>query len=645
MPYPAIVPAELAFAKDQIPWSRIYDDIYHSDNGGEAQVQHVFMAGNGLPERWRERDVFTIAETGFGQGLSFLVTWQAWQNDPQRATRLHFVSVEKHPFSTEDLAVLHQRYPALAALSAELLAQWPQLTPGFHRLNLDGGRVTLTLLLGEAVTLLSQLDARIDAIYLDGFSPDKNADIWSVDVLRALWRNTTPDTTLATYTVARTVRDALTEAGFAPHKETGFGSKRKRLAGTVAHAPHSRPVYAGERQALVIGAGMAGCAVAERLAARGWQVTVLDQSATPAQGASGNHVGLMHAHFTRDDNLLARLTRAGSEFTLQHLAGFATAPQQPVWGRPGLVQVARTADQAQTFRTIAHSGDWPAAMLRWLEPDQVAQQFSLATDWGAWWFERGAWVQPRSFCEASLARYADRIRFIGNQHVAQLGYVDGDWCASDSAGQLLARAPVAVLAHAFAAKQLPLAAELPLTASQRSTTLIAEGALPPVQAGISGAGYVTPALDGWHTTGAAVAQTGQETAAAAENIQRSQALFADCAITPAQTGRTRLCVRPGSADRMPLVGALPLPAHQQGKAHQLFHIRRYPDLYGLLGLGSRGLTFAPLAAELIAAQLNGEPLPLERDLVQAIDPARFLLRALRKGLPWPPQETAEVDDD
>ncbi|MBB5190603.1 tRNA 5-methylaminomethyl-2-thiouridine biosynthesis bifunctional protein [Silvimonas terrae] len=645
MPYPPLVPAELAFARGQIPWSREYDDVYHSDNGGEAQVHSVFMLGNGLPERWRTRKTFTIAETGFGLGLSFLVTWQAWRDDPQRSDHLHFVSVEKHPFRIADLAALHAHYPALAALSAQLRVQWPLLTPGFHRLHLDEGRVTLTLLLGEAATLLNQLDARIDAIYLDGFSPEKNADIWSPEVLRALWRNTHKETTLATYTVARTVRDALAEAGFIARKEDGFGSKRRRLSGTVAHAPHARPAYAGARQAVVVGAGMAGCAVAERLAARGWQVTVLDQSAEPAQGASGNHVGLMHAHFTRDDNLLARLTRAGSEYTLRHLAGFATAPMQPVWGMPGLVQLARTADQAQTFQAIVRSEAWPADLLDWLTPEQVAQQFNLATTWGAWWFARGAWVQPASFCRASLARFGDQVRFVAHAEVSRLICVDDGWQVWGPADALLSSTPIVILANAAAAKSLLQATELPLTASTRSTTLIAQGALPGATTGISGAGYVTPALAGWHTAGAAIVQPGQQAAAAQENIRRTESLFTHCEVTPTQTGLTRLCVRPGSTDRLPLVGALPLPADAQTRAHQLFHIRRHPGLYGLLGLGSRGLTFAPLAAEILAAELSGEPLPVERDLVQAIDPARFLLRALRKGLPWPPQAAEEPEDD
>ena len=334
MPYPSIVPAELAFCKNQIPWSSIYNDVYHSDNGGEGQVLSVFMAGNGLPERWRGRDTFTIAETGFGQGLSFLVTWQAWRDDPARSQRLHFVSVEKHPFRVEDLVVLHQRYPALADLSAELRTQWPLLTPGFHRLHLDGGRVVLTLLLGEAATMLGQLDARIDAIYLDGFSPDKNADIWSADVFKALWRNSTAETTLATYTVARAVRDALAEAGFMARKEVGYGSKRKRLVGVVAHAPHARPGFTGERCAVVVGAGMAGCAVAERLAVRGWRAIVLDQADEPAQGASGNLAGVYRPVVSVDDNLQSRLARTAF---WQGLRLFERLPEL-IWRQCGAAQ-------------------------------------------------------------------------------------------------------------------------------------------------------------------------------------------------------------------------------------------------------------------------------------------------------------------
>ncbi len=128
-----------------------------------------------------------MLETGFGTGLNFLVTWAAWRDDPQRPARLHFLSVEKHPFRADDLAHLHAQWPEFATLSSELLANWPVLTPGFHRIALDGGRVQLTLMLGDALDCLPQVQAGVDAFYLDGFAPDCNADLWRPSAVSMRW--------------------------------------------------------------------------------------------------------------------------------------------------------------------------------------------------------------------------------------------------------------------------------------------------------------------------------------------------------------------------------------------------------------------------------------------------------------------------
>ncbi|HXZ52689.1 MAG TPA: tRNA (5-methylaminomethyl-2-thiouridine)(34)-methyltransferase MnmD, partial [Burkholderiales bacterium] len=170
MPAP-LVPAELAFAADGTPYSSAYGDVYHSAAGGPAQARHVFLAGNGLPGRWAGRRVFTVLEAGFGLGLNFLATWAAWRTDPQRCARLHYVSVEKHPFRGNDLARLHARYAELAPLAAELRAAWPLLVPGLHRLEFDSGRMVLTLAFADLAEALPQLRLAADAIYLDGFAP------------------------------------------------------------------------------------------------------------------------------------------------------------------------------------------------------------------------------------------------------------------------------------------------------------------------------------------------------------------------------------------------------------------------------------------------------------------------------------------
>src|SRR6185295_16452359 len=210
-----ITAARLAFAADGTPFSETFGDVYHSAEGGLAQARHVFLAGNGLPERWRGRDLFTVLETGFGLGLSFLATWNAWRDDSARCRRLHFVSIEKHPFAAGDLAFLWEKYPELKKESRELIALWPMLVPGVHRMEFEGGKVVLTLFMGDIADGLPQLQLAADAIYLDGFAPQKNPQMWEPALLRHLGRLAAPGATLATWSVASSVRSSLEGAGFA----------------------------------------------------------------------------------------------------------------------------------------------------------------------------------------------------------------------------------------------------------------------------------------------------------------------------------------------------------------------------------------------------------------------------------------------
>ncbi|WP_157779524.1 tRNA (5-methylaminomethyl-2-thiouridine)(34)-methyltransferase MnmD, partial [Cupriavidus pauculus] len=195
----ALEPAEPVFSEDGIPYSPRYDDVYHSTAGGLEQARHVFLGGNGLPGNWARREQFVIVETGFGQGLNFLATWQAWRDDPQRCRRLHFVSIEKHPFTRDGLARLHAALGDLLPLAAQLQAQWPDALPGLHRLSFEDGAITLTLAFGDIETMLPRLALGADGFYLDGFSPSRNADMWSDSVFRGLGRLARMGATLATY--------------------------------------------------------------------------------------------------------------------------------------------------------------------------------------------------------------------------------------------------------------------------------------------------------------------------------------------------------------------------------------------------------------------------------------------------------------
>ena len=226
--------AGLQFGPDGTPVSVAYGDVYHSAAGGPAQARHVFLGGNDLPVRWQGRAQFSILETGFGLGLNFLSTWHAWQNDPRASAGLDFISLEKHPFTAGDLAVAQAVWPDYAGIAAELRAAWPPLTPGEHRVRLQGGRVTLRLFFGDALALLPTLEAAVDAFYLDGFSPARNPGMWSPELCAQLARQALPGATLATWSVAGTVRRALQAAGFSVEKRPGFAGKRQMLVGRYA---------------------------------------------------------------------------------------------------------------------------------------------------------------------------------------------------------------------------------------------------------------------------------------------------------------------------------------------------------------------------------------------------------------------------
>jgi len=225
---------------DGSPHSPRFNDVYRSRSGGLVQAVDVFLTGCGLPQRWHGRAQFTLLETGFGLGLNFLTTWAAWEADAQRCDCLHFVSVEAYPVAATDIVRSAQmRNPACEAdahllarvpvLAQELATAWQDLSPGMHRFHFAAGRVQLTLAVGEVEPMLQDLVCEADAVYLDGFSPALNPAMWSTATLQAVALHCRAGTTLATYSVARSVCDGLRQLGFRVEKCPGLPPKRQRL--------------------------------------------------------------------------------------------------------------------------------------------------------------------------------------------------------------------------------------------------------------------------------------------------------------------------------------------------------------------------------------------------------------------------------
>ena len=622
-------PAQLAYTKSGQLYAAGFDDIYHSAYGAPAQARQVFLAGNGLPERWQARDRFVILEIGFGAGLNFLAAWQAWQADPQRCRRLHFISLEKHPFTATDLARVQQAWPEFADLAVELQAQWPPLTPGVHRLHLANGQVILTLFFGDATKLLREVDATVDAFFLDGFAPEKNPALWRPEFFKGLTRLASAGTTLATWSVAGSVRNALKAAEFEVQKRPGFAGKRQMLVGCFRSQRPNRHPAPTDRRAIVIGAGIAGCTTAYRLAAAGWQVTVLEQGSEPGCGASSNLAGMLRPLPSADDNRLARLTRAG--FLATHaLLGHLPAAR---WAACGVMHLGREAEhEAQQQRTVKALG-FPPEVIQYLDRAAASQQIGWPVDTGGWWFPLGGWVQPASLCRAALSAFPEQINIRLNVTVNRLERVKNGWQVFDAAGALLAEAPHVIMASGVAAPGFKQFRWLPQSSARGQVSHLDSTRTPPLEVVVTKLGYIMPAIDGIQLLGATHLEGDPEPAVREadhrDNLARLRMIlpnFAKAVDASELTGRVGF--RPMSPDRLPIVGRVPdsLAATSNTRLH---NIPRQPGLWCVQGYGARGIVWSALMADLLVSQIEGEPLPLERDLADALDPGRFLIKRAR----------------
>ncbi len=638
-PHP-LTPARVHFRDDGTAFAPDFDDVYHSADGALAQARAVFLEGCGLPRRWAGRRIFRVLETGFGLGINALATAQAWLDDPARGERLHFFSIEKHPVCAGDLARGLRPQPELAALGRELVAQWPLPMPGLHRLWLADGAVLLTLCFGDIEELLPQLEGPFDAFYLDGFAPARNPAMWNSHVFRHCARLAADGATLATWSAAGTVRGALATAGFTVERKPGFGRKRHRIEAQYHppawRSPPADPAAAAPaaREVLIVGGGIAGAAVAQQFARRGWTSTLIDAAAAPPGGASAIRAATLHPHLSPDDALLSRLVRNG---VLQALAAWDTLAQagHDTGARlEGLAELATDEQDAAAMADCIARLAPPAGHACFLDAAGLSARCGLALRHGGWWFGQGGWVEPRRLIAAQLRHAGTRV--IGGREVTRIARRDGLWQAMDRDDAIIASAAALVLANAGDAARLA-PGHYRLRPHHGLQTLIeAQGqALPAVA--LTSALQAVALGNGQLLIGSHYAGSDRPDAAAAhrDNLERWSRVTGQPmpSSAPQAVDGTRIA----TPDHLPLAGALPDAAAALARADglrgaHLDDVPRLPGLFGAFGFGARGLAWSVLAAELIACRVNGEPPPLERELAAAIDPARHLMQAVRRGL-------------
>jgi len=654
--------AALTWSDSAEPYSSRFDDVYFSRDQGLAESHHVFLQGNGLPERWQRasRSGFCIAETGFGTGLNFLLTWQAWRAQGDAAPRLHFISVERYPLDAAQLQRALQLWPELRALSDELLDAWPGRLPGQHRLCFDSGRVILDLWWEDATAALSDLACRgelVDAWYLDGFAPSRNSDMWHSSVFTAMASLSRRDATVATFTAAGAVRRGLEDAGFSMRKVPGFGRKRESLVGRL-RAPVSplktmdtpwdldaQPAAATD-SALVIGAGLAGATLASALAARGVTVTVLDRGDIAGE-ASGNDQGILYTRLSRRHSTL-------TDFALQSFLHASTYYRQLF--AAGLLREGHDGSLCGSFHQQEDAEELALMqgrlqgledLARVLDAAGAEEHLGVTPALPGYWYPRSGWLNPPAVCHALLQ--APGITVLRNCGALTLDRCTQGWQALDTTGRSLASAQVAAVCAGPDSSALAGLDWLPLQPIRGQTShLPASTVTRKLRAALCHKGYISPARNGYHCIGASFklrdSSAELRDAEHRENIEklltalpqwRSQLPLPD----PAQI-QGRVGLRCASPDYLPLAGAVPdrsqfLQAYAglRKNARQVIDKRGsyVPGLYLNTAHGSRGLTSAPLCAQVLAAQICAEPPPLSRELLRALSPARFLMRDLSRN--------------
>jgi len=647
------------------------------------------LAAAGLPHAWSGADVFVVLEIGFGAGLAFLAALRAWRADPARAARLHWAATLERALTRD---ALHDALVALRVAPADrepLLARWPCAVGGVHRLPLEDGRVTLSLAVGPARTMVPGWVPRADAMLLS-YAADDGLAARLVERPFVAWRAAVAalapggavalapgpgsPATEALAAALRAGRHALESAGFAV-SQTGYpepaAAGPSGLPGQAARQAPLDRIYAlpalralrirghavasafahgerpaGGRGALVIGAGLAGSAVAFALARRGWSVTRLD-AGTP--GGSTQPVLAQHPSLTPDDAPLSRLTRAA---TLLANGPYAL----DVLRRHGRVQLA---DPEHAYRVTA------GLPLDWAEPmDAVraSERAGVRLRQGGWWLPMAGSADPAALCDAwTVAGVSVR----DGASVATLVRTQDGWVALDAEARVLGECAVVVLAcgtegpdiiEAPGAMPQPLATHFGAAGLQRReglTTLAEPHPSRMPRCTVGGDGHAVPLdatrlllgpaggidIDDDARTGTSIgdAVADDDRVAPGKRALHAWSRFASQLADPGTApllAPGRRGQRLSTRDHLPLIGPLPdaraLAALAAGQRDDRLPLPILPGLWSATAFGGRGLLWSVLAAELIAARLDGEPSVLERPLAGALSPDRFLRKALRR---------------
>lgn len=665
--------ARLDWRNATTPVSGAFGDVYFSADDGLAESRYNYIDNNFLPERFRSLAAphFTIAETGFGTGLNFLLAWQCWREHAPMGKKLYYLSTECFPLHKADLEQSLACWPELAELAADLAANYPLPLSGVHTVELPDG-VTLILLLGDATgsfqslvenpfpLLQADTSRAIDAWFLDGFAPDKNPEMWKDELFQAIARLSRRGSTFASFTAAGIVRRGLKAVGFEVDKVKGFGRKREMIRGRFTGLPllaeklqadvrNTRfgpfwPVYRPQdavNSVTIIGAGIAGCTTALLLAEAGLAVTLLDSHNEPFQGASGNPQAMLFPKVSHEGGAFADFQLLAYLYALRFYARHFPEALHNC----GMVQLLNEKDLPAAEKTLQRFGG-QSELVQWLDAGKASQLANTTMENPCLYFPGSGWLRPATLRDTITGN--EGIQFAGGTTVTRLLKQASHWQVQTDTGATFSSDAV-VLCNARAATFLLPTLNLPVKTIRGQVTQFPTAGFEPLRTIVCHEGYIAPpdplhskrftcgASYELHSNERALLQSSQD-----YNLGELKKQLPDFAGLDENTlpldGRVEF--RCTSTDYLPLVG--PVPAADEfreqyalygssKKAH-IPHLHNGQEgLYINIAHGSRGFSSAPVCAALLRAYLCKQPWPMPFSMITALHPARFMVRNISRG--------------
>lgn len=668
---------KITFRDDGSPYSEKFNDIYFDTESGYQQSEHVFIKGNNIAENLiRGAKEFTIAETGFGTGLNFLLTLKLYKKLAQshQLPVLHFISTEKYPLTKKQLVKSLASLNALTDEKDELIACYPDSPVYLSELQGElqprqkaeclffDNKIKLTIFFDDSTAALNAIklprkqQGLVDAWYLDGFSPARNPEMWQDALFAEMARLSKPQATVSTFTIAGFIRRGLEQVGFRLEKKQYLGNKNEILTGKYQQNKlqgkgyQLRPQITKPQHVSIIGGGIASACAAYLLTKNGIKVTLYCKDIKVAQGASSNAIGALFPLIHQQQDDISLFYQKAFSVALNFYNELDAQGYHFSHNWCGLLEISYKTSLEKRQQAFDKIQAWPSELVTSLDKLQASQQAQIPLEHGGLFFPQSGWIAPQELVEQLLkaAAHTNRLRIETSTQVSSISQQDDDsWRLKTNKGEF--NASVLVFCGGADGIKINTIDDLPLSSVRgQITSMKTNKHLGKLNTVICHKGYLTPEHKGIHCIGATFDKNSFDTVPRDEDDLYNLTMLEKCLpelsanisswqLSDIVSRKARLrCMTP---DHLPMVGAMPNIKEHIANYQHLAKDKNWrfyqpapqiKNLYLLTGLGARGLCTAPLLAQILTADLTGAPYPIDSDMLFNLSPNRFVIRDIIK---------------